>query len=103
MESYEKKDRRRLIDEIVRRWIRKHPEEFSTFADAVKKMRQGRPYENQMHTYKATIPGDLFRQLELALSSGEEARLFDPDGELEWFSANYPEFIIRYDKTERVS
>jgi hypothetical protein len=102
METSDRNDRRRVIEEITKRWISKHPEELKNFAKAVKEMRQGRPSENQAMTYKATIPGDLFRQLEFALSSDGSPRLFDPDGELKWFSEKYPEFIIPYDRHETV-
>lgn len=100
METSDRNDRRRVIEEIVKRWIKKNPETLVTFADTVKLMRQNRPFENQMHIYKATIPGDLFRQLDFAVSSDGEPRLFDPDGELEWFASKFPEFIIKYDRTE---
>ncbi len=102
METVDKYARRRVIEEIIKRWIHKNPEGIASFASAVKKMRQGKPFENQMNVYKATIPSNLMRQIDFALQLDEGQRLFDPDGELEWFSTKFPEFIIPYDRTETV-
>lgn len=99
MEKSDISSRRKVIEELVDRWVRKNPEALQTFASQVRLMRQGRPKENKTHVYRATIPGDLMRQLEFAVSSGD-ARLFAPDGELEWFCKKYPEFTIPYDRTE---
>lgn len=103
MELSDKKARQRVIEEIVDRWKKKYPEKVQIFAEAVKDMRQGHVPENQAMSYKATIPGDLYRQLDYALIATDDIRLFDPDGELQWFEQNYPEFIIPYDRTESVA
>lgn len=99
MENTERRDRQRIITEIVARWVSKNPELVKTFSDSVKEMRQGVAQENQAMSYKATIPGDLFRQLDFAISGDGEPRLFDPDGELKWFAENYPEFVVPYDRS----
>lgn len=98
MEKSQRDGRRRIIDEIVSRWKTKNPDKLKIFADNVKEMRQGRITENKAMSYKATLPGDLFRQLDYAVSTDGDARLFDPDGELKWFADKYPEFIIPYDR-----
>ena len=98
MEHSDRNARRRLIEEIVDRWIGKNPEALRSFAENVKEMRQGRPNENQGHIYRATIPSELMRQLEFAISSGD-VRLFDVEGELSWFCGRYPEFTIPYDRS----
>ncbi len=102
MENVEIRDRKRIIQEITDRWISKNKEIFKDFAATVQGMRQLRPTENQAHIYKATIPGDLMRQLEFAISNEGEPRLFDPAGELKWFGEKYPEFIIPYDRSSSV-
>ena len=102
MENTDIRGRRRIIEEIADRWIAKNPEKLKIFASAVKEMRQERPPENQAQIYKATIPGDLMRQLDFAISEAGEPRLFDPDGELKWFGEKYPEFIIPYDRSSLV-
>lgn len=102
MENTDIRDRRRVIEEISDRWIAKNPERLKTFSEAVKGMRQERPSENQAQVYKATIPGDLMRQLDFAISDSGEPRLFDPNGELKWFGEKYPEFIIPYDGSSLV-
>lgn len=99
METSDKYARRKVIEEVAKRWIKKNPETLKTFASTVKSMRQAKPYENQAHTYRATVPGDLMRQLEFAVQATDDARLFDPEGELQWFCDNFPEFTIPYDKT----
>lgn len=98
MENSEKRDRRRLIEGIVDRWVEKNKDVLASFGEAVKEMRQGRAPENQAMSYRATLPGDLMRQLDFALSSEGGARPFDPEGELEWFAKTYPEFIIPYER-----
>ncbi len=102
METIDKAGRHRIIEELVARWIRKNPGVIQIFADNVKDMRQGRASENQAMSYKVTLPGDLFRQLDYALSETDDQRLFVPDGELEWFSQRYPEFNIPYDRSTLV-
>lgn len=102
MEQTDLKARRKLIEEITKRWKTKNPEAVKAFADNVREMRQSKPYENQAMTYKATIPGVLFRQLDFAVSSSGDPRLFDPDGELAWFAKEFPEFIIPYDASDSV-
>lgn len=100
MELTQRNDRRKLIEEITERWIGKNKETLSTFARAVREMRQAKPYENQGHVYVATIPSDLMKQLEFAISGEGGERLFDPDGELKWFSEKFPEFKVSYDRNE---
>lgn len=93
--------RRKLIEEIVRRWQSKHKEEMQNFADEVKELRQQKPYENLALFYRMTIPGDLYRQLEFGISSGD-VRLFEAEGELAWFKNTFPEFLVPYDSTDTV-
>ncbi len=99
MDTAQRNGRRRVIEEIVARWKAKNPDTLKIFADNVKEMRQERITESKAMSYKATLPGDLFRQLDYAVSTDGDARLFDPDGELTWFADKYPEFIIPYDRT----
>lgn len=99
METSDRNGRRRIIEEITARWMAKNPENVKAFADTVKEMRQEQITENKAMSYKATLPGELFRQLDFALSTDGDARLFDPDGELQWFAEKYPEFIIPYDRS----
>jgi hypothetical protein len=99
MEQTAKRDRRRVIEEIVARWVAKYPERLKVFADSVREMRQGRATENQAMSYRCTVPGDLFRQLDYAVLETDDKRLFDPDGEIQWFAEKFPEFTVPYDRS----
>lgn len=94
-------DRGKVIEEIVRRWQKKNTDKMVDFAGTVKDLRQLKPYENLAMFYKVTIPADLYRQLDLAIST-DGARFLDPKGELAWFINAFPEFTVSYDRTEMV-
>lgn len=100
MELTQRNDRRKLIEEITERWIKKNRDKLVSFAESVREMRQAKPYENQGHVYVATVPSDLMKQLEFAISSEGNDRLFDPEGELKWFSDKFPEFKVSYERNE---
>ena len=102
MELSDKRGRQRIITEITTRWIAKHQEELQNFKESVRQMRQGKPSENQGMILKATIPVDLMKQLDFALESTDDARLFNPDGEIGWFSNKFPIFIVPYDRHKSV-